>query len=200
MMDDGEDVRFDWRRGGAAAAGLVAALVLVAMVFLVKFANDAREQALTAERQAYRRRPGRPQRQRQHRRAPKPRSRRFVLDENVDPSGNIYASDWQLAGYQIGQLKRLDAQQPGAAAPRRRAEALYNKRGERTCSSPPAQRWRSRAIRASAISMPRRAMSRTPEYRPAARRQARGDHPRRAAGAAPRASSKASSSPPRPTS
>ena len=40
MMGDGEDVRFDWRRGGAAAAGLVAALVLVAMVFLVKFAND----------------------------------------------------------------------------------------------------------------------------------------------------------------
>ena len=52
MRGDGEDVRFDWRRGGAAAAGLVAALVLVAMVFLVKFANDAREKAIDAERQA----------------------------------------------------------------------------------------------------------------------------------------------------
>ena len=53
MMDEGEDVRFDWRRGGAAAAGLVAALVLVAMVFAVKFANDARERALKSERRAY---------------------------------------------------------------------------------------------------------------------------------------------------
>ena len=52
MVGDGEEVRFDWRRGGAAAAGLVAALVLVTMVFLVKFANDARENALAAERQA----------------------------------------------------------------------------------------------------------------------------------------------------
>ena len=40
-------MRFDWRRGGAAAAGLLAALVLVAMVFLVEFANDARERALS---------------------------------------------------------------------------------------------------------------------------------------------------------
>src|SRR5574338_438591 len=55
MIGDGEedDVRFDWRRGGAAAAGLAAALVLVAMVILVKFANDARERALDAERHSY---------------------------------------------------------------------------------------------------------------------------------------------------
>src|SRR3954463_7364553 len=32
---------------------------------------------------------------------------RFVLDEDVKTSGNIYASDWQLAGYQIKQLQRL---------------------------------------------------------------------------------------------
>jgi len=48
MMRAGDEVRFDWRRGGAAAAGLVAALVLVVMVFLVAFANDARERALSA--------------------------------------------------------------------------------------------------------------------------------------------------------
>ena len=55
MIGDGEDdeIRFDWRRGGAAAAGLAAALVLVVMVFMVKFANDAREQALNAERHTY---------------------------------------------------------------------------------------------------------------------------------------------------
>ena len=44
MIGDGEELRFDWRRGGAAAAGLFAALVLVVMVFLVAFANDSREQ------------------------------------------------------------------------------------------------------------------------------------------------------------
>ncbi|HJU76863.1 MAG TPA: histidine kinase, partial [Sphingomicrobium sp.] len=53
MMADGEEVRFDWRRGGAAAAGLVAALVLLAMVFLVAVSNDARERALSAERHTY---------------------------------------------------------------------------------------------------------------------------------------------------
>ena len=53
MMWDGEEVRFDWRRGGTAIAGLLAALILVAMVFLVKIANDARERALAAERHSY---------------------------------------------------------------------------------------------------------------------------------------------------
>src|SRR5215212_2505872 len=107
MMRAGDEVRFDWRRGGAAAAGLVAALVLVAMVFLVKFANDAREQALAAERHAY-------EVALVVRNVSANVSRaeaalaRFVLDEKVETSGNIYASDWQLAGYQIKQLKALE--------------------------------------------------------------------------------------------
>src|SRR6478672_8355219 len=106
MVGDGEEVRFDWRRGGAAAAGLVAALVLVVMVFLVKFANDAREQALSAERQAN-------QVALIVRNVSANVSRaeaalaRFVLDEKVETSGNIYASDWQLAGFQIDQLKSM---------------------------------------------------------------------------------------------
>src|SRR6059058_6368825 len=100
MMRDGDDVRFDWRRGGAAAAGLFAALVLVMMVILVKFANDARERALSAERHTY-------EVALVIRNVSSNVSRaeaalaRFVLDENVKTSGNIYASDWQLAGYQI---------------------------------------------------------------------------------------------------
>ena len=108
MIGDGEEdeIRFDWRRGGAAAAGLVAALILVGMVFLVKFANDAREQALDAERHSYEvalvvRNVS----------ANVARSEaalaRFVLDENEKTSGNIYASDWQLAGYQIDKLDEL---------------------------------------------------------------------------------------------
>src|SRR3954453_16917615 len=106
MMRDGEDIRFDWRRGGAAAAGLVAALILVSMVILVKFANDARERALSAERHTY-------EVALVVRNVSSNVSRaeaalaRFVLDEDVKTSGNIYASDWQLAGYQIRQLKAL---------------------------------------------------------------------------------------------
>src|SRR5205085_10931473 len=106
-----EEIRFDWRRGGAAAAGLLAALILVVMVFMVKFANDAREQALTAERHSYEvalivRNVS----------ANIARSEaalsRFVLDEDEQHSGNIYASDWQLAGYQIDQLRDLERGSP----------------------------------------------------------------------------------------
>src|SRR3954447_26856189 len=106
MIRDEEAVRFDWRRGGAAAVGLIMALILVAMVFAVKFANDAREQALAAERQAN-------QVALVVRNVSANVSRseaalaRFVLDEDVKTSGNIYASDWQLAGYQIRQLSDL---------------------------------------------------------------------------------------------
>src|SRR4051794_24368838 len=129
MMDDGEDVRFDWRRGGAAAAGLLAALVLVAMVFLVKFANDAREQALTAERQAN-------QVSLVVRNVTASVSRaeaalaRFVLDEKVKPNGNIYANAWRDAGYQIGQLKALERKNPDQQRRVAVVEQLYVKRGE----------------------------------------------------------------------
>jgi len=131
MIGDGEEdeVRFDWRRGGAAAAGLVAALVLVAMVFLVKFANDSREQALSAERRSY-------EVALIVRNASANVSRaeaalaRFVLDEHVDPNGNIYASAWQLAGYQIEQLKALERANPEQLRRVYEAQELYNQRGE----------------------------------------------------------------------
>jgi signal transduction histidine kinase len=128
MMGDGEDVRFDWRRGGAAAAGLLAALVLVVMVFLVKFANDAREQALAAERQAN-------QVALVVRNVSSNVSRaeaalaRFVLDEKVETSGNVYASDWQLAGFQIGRLKAMERAIPEQRRRVYELEQLYNKRG-----------------------------------------------------------------------
>ncbi len=53
MMPAGEEMQFDWRRGGAAAGGLIASLVLIVMVILVALSNDARERALEAERRAY---------------------------------------------------------------------------------------------------------------------------------------------------
>jgi len=130
MIGDGEEdqIRFDWRRGGAAAAGLVAALVLVALVFMVKFANDAREKALGAERHTY-------EVALVVRNVSSNISRaeaalaRFVLDGNVMPNGNIYVNDWQLAGYQIQQLKELERGSPKQLARVYEVERLYDKRG-----------------------------------------------------------------------
>ena len=129
MIEDEEAVRFDWRRGGAAAAGLLMALVLVVMVFAVKFANDAREQALASERQAN-------QVALVVRNVSANVSRaeaalaRFVLDENVKTSGNIYASDWQLAGYQINQLKALEQSSPEQRLRVAELQQLYDRRGD----------------------------------------------------------------------
>src|ERR671916_763821 len=105
MMPAGEEARFDWRRGGAAAGGLVATLVLLVMVVLVALSNDARERALEAERRAY-------NVALLVRGIDSSMSRaeaalgRFVLDENIN-TGSIYYSQWRLAGHQINQLERL---------------------------------------------------------------------------------------------
>src|SRR5438876_6253314 len=108
---DFEEIRFDWRRGGAAAAGLLAALILVVMVILVKFANDARERALSAERHTYEvalvvRNVN------SNVSGAEAALARFVLDEDVKTSGNIYASDWRSAGIQIDQLSALMRNSP----------------------------------------------------------------------------------------
>jgi signal transduction histidine kinase len=129
MFGDGDEIRFDWRRGGAAAVGLLAALILLLMVWLVAAANASRERALAAERHAYdvalvvrnvsssvaRAEAG---------------LARFVLDEKVDPSGNIYASNWQLAGFQIGQLQKLVRGSPDQERRVAEVQQLYRIRGE----------------------------------------------------------------------
>ena len=127
MMDEGEDVRFDWRRGGAAAVGLLAALVLMALVFAVKFANDAREQALASERHAYEvalivRNVSANVSKAEAALA------RFTLDEDAKVSGNIYASAWQLAGFQIDQLKALERGNGDQLKRVLELERLFNKR------------------------------------------------------------------------
>jgi signal transduction histidine kinase/ActR/RegA family two-component response regulator len=128
MIGDGEDVRFDWRRGGAAAVGLLAALILFALITLVAYANDARERALNAERQAY-------DVALVVRNVSANISRaeaalgRFVLDEQTE-TGGLYSNDWELAGYQIRQLKRLIR---GKTEQERRVaelQELYRIRGE----------------------------------------------------------------------
>ena len=128
MIRDGEEVRFDWRRGGAAAAGLIAALILLGMVFLVAIANDEREQALNAERHTYAVALVVRNVNTNVARAEAALGR-FVLDENVKTSGNIYASDWQLAGFQISQLKDLMRNSPEQQRRVGELETLYEKRG-----------------------------------------------------------------------
>jgi len=129
MIGDGDDIRFDWRRGGAAAAGLIAALILLAMVWLVAAANTSREQALAAERHAYdvalvvRNVSSNVSRS-------EAALARFVLDEQVKPNGNIYASDWQLAGFQIGQLQKLVRGNPDQELRVAQVQQLYRVRGD----------------------------------------------------------------------
>ena len=129
MRPDGEEVRFDWRRGGAAAAGLVAALVLLAMVVLVAVSNEARERALGSERHAY-------DVALVVRNVSSSVSRseaalaRFVLDEDPKGSGNIYASNWQLAGYQINRLEKLVRGSPDQQARVAVVQRLYQTRGQ----------------------------------------------------------------------
>ena len=121
MTPSGDDLQFDWRRGGAAAGALLATLILLAMVVLVAMSNQARDRALAGERHAYdvnlltravdasiaRAEAG---------------LGRFVLDENVETSGNIYYSQWRLAGQQINQLERLVRSDPQQ---RKRVQDLY---------------------------------------------------------------------------
>ena len=79
--------------------------------FLVAFSNRARERALEAERRAY-------NVALVVRSVDSSMSRseaalgRFVLDEEVRTSGNIYYSQWRLAGRQISDLERLVRNSP----------------------------------------------------------------------------------------
>ena len=128
MTPAGEDLHFDWRRGGAAAGGLVATLVLLVMVILVALSNDARERALEAERRAY-------NVALVVRSVDSSMSRaeaalgRFVLDEEVRTSGSIYYSQWRLAGHQISQLERLVRTSPDQRRRVAELQQLYAQRG-----------------------------------------------------------------------
>src|SRR5688500_11134080 len=128
MMPAGDELRFDWRRGGAAAGGRIAALVLVVMVILVALANDARERALEAERRAY-------NVALLVRGVDSSMSRaeaalgRFMLDEDVKNSGSIYYSQWRLAGHQISQLERMLRASPEQRQRVNELLQLYAQRG-----------------------------------------------------------------------
>ncbi len=128
-MGSGEDRRFDWRGGGAAAGALLAALVLLGMVFLVAMSNKARDNALDGERHAY-------DVTLLTRSLDASISRseaalgRFVLDEQVATSGNIYYSQWRVAGQQIYELGKALRKEPSQRERLARLQDLYRTRGE----------------------------------------------------------------------
>jgi signal transduction histidine kinase len=129
MTSGGEELQFDWRRGGAAAGAFIATLILLAMVVLVAMSNNQRDEALNGERHAY---------------DVNLLTRsvdasianaeaalgRFVLDEDVKSSGNIYYSQWRLAGQQIRELEQLVRTDPRQQQRVRELEQLYEIRGE----------------------------------------------------------------------
>ena len=127
MTSGGDAIRFDWRRGGAAAGALVAVLLLLGLVFLVAWSNGERDKALEQERHAYdvtlltrsidasvsRAEAGLGQ---------------FALDENVK-TGNIYYSYWQLAGRQIEQLKSSASANAEQQRRLKELQDIYNQLG-----------------------------------------------------------------------
>ena len=121
--DKGFDGRF-----GAAAGATVAALILLGMVLLVAMSNRARDAALERERHAYDvtllvRTVD----------ATIARSEaalgRFVLDEQVNVSGSIFANEWRLAGTQLRQLERLVRNDPEQARRVAEARGFYTQHG-----------------------------------------------------------------------
>src|SRR5512138_550950 len=128
MTPSGDDLQFDWRRGGAAAGALVATLILLAMVVLVAMSNQARDRALAGERHAYDVNLLTRSVDASIARAEAALGR-FVLDEDERGSGNIYYSQWRLAGQQINQLERLVRTDPQQRQRVQELRVLFDQRG-----------------------------------------------------------------------
>ncbi len=130
MTPGGDEIRFDWRRGGAAAGALAAVLLLLGLVFLVAMSNKDRDHALQLERHAY-------DVTLLTRSVDANVSRaeaalgRFALDEDVKTSGNIYLSYWRLAGRQIQQLRQLAGTNPEQQQRLEELQTLYDQLGAR---------------------------------------------------------------------
>jgi signal transduction histidine kinase/ActR/RegA family two-component response regulator len=128
-MTPGEEPRFDWRRGGAAAGALIATLVLLGMVVLVAITNTARDDALDAERHAYDVALLTRTMDASIARADAAIGR-YALDENVSTSGSRYYGQWRLAGRQLSQLERSVWQDPEQRRRVIELRDLFNQRGQ----------------------------------------------------------------------
>jgi signal transduction histidine kinase len=120
---------FGWRGVGTASGALIAALVLVAVVFFLAMSSRARDEAFASERHTYDVTLLTRTLDSSIARAEAALGR-FVLDEDVRGSGNIYYSQWRLAGQQLMQLDRLVAGDPEQRARVDVLEQLYRKRGD----------------------------------------------------------------------
>jgi len=128
MTPDEDEIRFDWRRGGAAAGALLAVLLLLGLVVLVAISNQDRDDALQLERHAY-------DVTLLTRSVDASISRseaalgRFALDGDVRTSGNTYLSYWRLAGRQIEQLRQLASTSPEQQQRLQDLKGLYDQLG-----------------------------------------------------------------------
>ena len=127
-MTPGDEPRFDWRRGGAAAVALVATLILLGMVVLVAMTNTARDKALEAERHAY-------DVTLLTRTIDASVARaeaavgRYALDESQE-TGSRYYAQWRLAEQQIAQLERSVNGDPDQRRRAQELRRLFDQRGQ----------------------------------------------------------------------
>jgi signal transduction histidine kinase len=129
MASSGDDDNFTWRGVGTASGALIAALVLVAVVVFLAMSSRARDEAVTSERHTYDVTLLTRTLDASIARAEAALGR-FVLDEKAETSGNIYYSQWRLAGQQLMQLDRLVAADQAQSARVDQLEHLYRQRGE----------------------------------------------------------------------
>ena len=129
MASRSDDDQITWGGVGTATGALLAALVLLAMVFFVAMSSRSRDEAAASERHAYDVTLLTRTLDASIARAEAALGR-FVLDENVQGSGNIYYSQWRLAGQQLGQLDRLVSADPAQRARVDQLEQLFQRRGE----------------------------------------------------------------------
>jgi signal transduction histidine kinase len=129
MASREDDDNFTWRGVGTATGALLAALVLLAMVFFVAMSSRTRDEAVASERHAYDVTLLTRTLDSSIARAEAALGR-FVIDEDTKVSGNIYYSQWRLAGQQLVQLDRLVAADPAQRARVDQLEQLYQRRGE----------------------------------------------------------------------
>ena len=127
-MDVPEGRSPDWWRGSLASAGaLLATGLLIALLVMVASSNKARDDALASERHSY-------DVMLLTRTVDATIARaeaalgRYVLDEER-PTGSAYASEWQLAGQQIGELARLVRHDPTQLARVAELREAYAARG-----------------------------------------------------------------------
>ena len=129
MASRPDDDNFTWRGVGTALGALLAALVLLAMVVMVALSGRSRDEAVAAERHAYDVTLLTRTFDASIARAEAALGR-FVLDEKAETSGNIYYSQWRLAGQQLQQLDRLVSTDTAQQQRVGELKQLYSRRGE----------------------------------------------------------------------